>query len=78
MKFTCTCIFLFHLLIAPALAQQQFGEIGDLTLISGEVLRECRVGYRTYGQLNADNSNGIVYPTWANSRTEQIMPNCPG
>jgi homoserine O-acetyltransferase/O-succinyltransferase len=64
--------FLFFVLLVPVFAQQQFGEIGDLKLISGEVLRECRVGYRTYGQLNAEKSNVIVYPTWANGRTEQM------
>jgi homoserine O-acetyltransferase len=36
------------------------------------VLRECRLGYRTFGQLNADQSNVIIYPTWANGRTEQM------
>jgi homoserine O-acetyltransferase len=30
------------------------------------------VGYRTFGQLNAEKSNVIVYPTWANGRTEQM------
>ncbi len=60
-------------LLVPAFGQQQqFGEIGDLKLVSGEVLRACRVGYRTFGQLNAGKSNIIVYPTWANGRTEQM------
>ena len=36
-------LFVFTLCI-PAFAQQQFGDIGDLKLVSGEVLRECRVG----------------------------------
>jgi homoserine O-acetyltransferase/O-succinyltransferase len=66
-------LFLLLVLTAPALAQQQqFGEIGDLKLVSGEVLRDCRVGYRTLGKLNAEKSNVIVYPTWANGRTEQM------
>jgi homoserine O-acetyltransferase/O-succinyltransferase len=65
-------IALFFAGLVPAFAQQQFGEIGNLKLVSGETLRECRVGYRTYGQLNADKSNVIVYPTWANGRTEQM------
>lgn len=52
--------------------QQQFGEIGDLELVSGEVLRGCILGYRTFGQISADKSNVIVYPTWANGRTEQM------
>ncbi len=67
-------LFLLVALLVPAFAQQQqFGEIGDLKLVSGEILRECRVGYRTFGQLNAEKSNIIVYPTWANGRTEQMV-----
>jgi homoserine O-acetyltransferase/O-succinyltransferase len=64
--------FLFALVVPIFAQQQQFGDIGDLKLISGEVLRECRVGYRTFGKLNAGKSNVIVCPTWANGRTEQM------
>ena len=46
-------IFLFMFLLAPVFGQQRFGEIGDLELVSGEVLRECSVGYRTFGQIDA-------------------------
>jgi homoserine O-acetyltransferase/O-succinyltransferase len=66
------CIVSLFALYAPAFAQQQFGEIGDLKLVSGKILRGCRVGYRAYGKLNAEKSNVIVYPTWANGRTEQM------
>jgi homoserine O-acetyltransferase/O-succinyltransferase len=66
------CIALLFLFCSSAFAQQQFGEIGDLKLVSGETLRECRVGYRVYGKLNAEKSNVILYPTWANGRTEQM------
>ena len=65
-------LFLFMVLPAPAFGQQRFGGIGDLALVSGEVLRECRVGYRIFGRLNAEESNIVVYPTWANGRTEQM------
>ncbi len=69
---TIQVLFLLLALAATAQAQQKFGEIGDLKLVSGEVLRECRVGYRTFGTMNADRSNVVVYPTWANGRTEQM------
>jgi hypothetical protein len=37
-------ILFFLVLIGPAYAQQQqFGEIGDLKLASGEILCECRI-----------------------------------
>jgi homoserine O-acetyltransferase len=39
-------------------------ELGDFALQSGEVLPEARLAYKTYGQLAADRSNAIVFPTW--------------
>jgi len=55
--------------------QQQLAAIGDLRLQSGETIRDCRVGYRTFGQLNADRSNAILFPTWFGGTTESLMPN---
>ncbi len=60
----------------PAAAQeQQFANLGDLKLESGEVLQDCRLGYRTLGTLNADKSNAILFPTWAGGRSEQLVGN---
>ncbi|MBE9182957.1 alpha/beta fold hydrolase [Oculatella sp. LEGE 06141] len=39
-------------------------ELGDFTLQSGATLRNAKLAYKTYGTLNADKSNVIVYPTW--------------
>ncbi len=39
-------------------------ELGNLTLQSGATLRNTKLAYKTYGTLNADKSNVIVYPTW--------------
>jgi homoserine O-acetyltransferase len=59
-----------------ALAQEQrFANIGDLKLQNGGVIRNCRIGYRTFGQLTADKSNVIVFPTWAGGTTEQLQSN---
>jgi homoserine O-acetyltransferase len=65
-------LFLLALVGSAYSQQQQFGEIGDLKLASGEILRQCRIGYRTFGHMNEKKSNIIVYPTWANGRTEQM------
>ncbi|MFL6213121.1 MAG: alpha/beta fold hydrolase [Blastocatellia bacterium] len=59
---------------APA-QEQQFARLGDFELVSGEVIRDCRIGYRTFGKLNADKSNAILVPTWALGTTEQLMTN---
>jgi homoserine O-acetyltransferase len=39
-------------------------DLGDLRLDSGEVIRHCRIGYRSFGALNAERSNVIVLTTW--------------
>lgn len=43
--------------------QQQFADLGDCELESGEVIRDCQVGYLTFGRLNADRSNAILFQT---------------
>jgi homoserine O-acetyltransferase len=72
-----TCIFLLLLpMPLAALAQeQQFAKLGDFKLESGEVIRDCRIGYRTFGKLNADKSNAILFPTWAGGTSEQLKSN---
>jgi homoserine O-acetyltransferase/O-succinyltransferase len=55
---------LFLLSAGVASAQEQkFAQLGDFRLESGEVLRDCRIGYRTFGAPNADRSNAILFPT---------------
>jgi homoserine O-acetyltransferase len=50
---------------APLSAQElQFAELGECPLESGEVIRDCRLGYRTVGEMNEDRSNVILFPTW--------------
>ena len=40
---------------APAVAQdgQRFADLGTCPTARGEVIRDCRIGYRTFGRLNA-------------------------
>jgi homoserine O-acetyltransferase len=39
-------------------------EAGDVVLQHGATLRGTQLAFKTYGKLNADKSNVIVYPTW--------------
>ncbi|MGN8160581.1 alpha/beta fold hydrolase [Salinisphaera sp. RV14] len=39
-------------------------DLGDWRLQRGATLRDCKLAYKTFGTLNADKSNVIVYPTW--------------
>jgi homoserine O-acetyltransferase len=60
---------------APADSELQFAQLGDFKLQSGAIIRDCRVGYRTFGKLNDDKSNAILFPTWASGTTEQAKSN---
>ena len=44
-------------------ADFQVFECGDVVLQSGLTCRGARLAYQTYGALNADKSNAIIYPT---------------
>jgi homoserine O-acetyltransferase/O-succinyltransferase len=53
--------------------QQQFASLGDFKLESGEVIRDCRLGYRTFGRLDAGKSNAILFPTWFTGVSGQLV-----
>ncbi len=54
-------------------SQQLFDDIGDLNLESGEILYNCKVGYRTFGKINEDRSNIVLFPTWFGGTTGQLV-----
>jgi len=69
----CVICVICGLSLVALAQQQQFANIGDLKLENGGLIRNCRVGYRTFGQLNAAKSNVVVFPTWAGGTTEQLQ-----
>src|SRR3954453_5381929 len=69
----CQTILLLCLTVRAQ--DQQFASLGDFKLGSGEVIRDCRIGYRTFGTLNADKSNVVLFTTWAGGTTEQLKSN---
>ncbi|HEX7317311.1 MAG TPA: hypothetical protein VF297_25660 [Pyrinomonadaceae bacterium] len=42
--------------------EQKFASLGDFKLESGEVIRDCRIGYRTFGTIN--NEKFMNDPGW--------------
>lgn len=71
-RLICGLLSLQLFAIAALAQEQQFASIGDLKLANGGVIRNCRIGYRTFGRINADKSNIVVFPTWAGGTTEQL------
>jgi len=52
---------------------QQFTEIGDLILESGEIIKDCKIGYSIIGEANADSSNIIMFPTWFGGLSKHLV-----
>jgi homoserine O-acetyltransferase len=69
-------LFLLAISKGTAIAQgQRFAQLGDFRVESGEVIRDCHIGYRTFGKLNDEKSNVILFTTWASGTTEQLQSN---
>ena len=49
-------------------------ELGDFELQSGDVLKDAFLSYEFHGDLNADRSNAILYPTWYAGTHETNRP----
>lgn len=39
-------------------------DLGDVSLQRGGTLHNAKIHFKTFGKLNADKSNAILYPTW--------------
>jgi homoserine O-acetyltransferase len=52
--------------------RQQIANIGDFQLESGSVIKDCCIGYRIYGHLNSEKSNGILFLTWFEGTAKAI------
>ena len=72
MKRLPVVVAVLFLAVLSSAQEQKFADIGNFKLESGEVIRKCRIGYRTFGKLNTDKSNIILFPTWAGGTTEQL------
>jgi len=61
-------------LAAAAWAQPplQTAEIANLRLANGQTVASCKIGYRTYGALNADKSNAVLFPAWFTGTSAQL------
>jgi homoserine O-acetyltransferase/O-succinyltransferase len=52
----------------PRAIDHETFDLGDVTLRSGATLRDAKLAYKTFGTLDADKANAILYPTWYSGR----------
>ncbi len=70
------CIFALFFFAGTLVAQQQkFASLGNFKLENGQTIRDCKIGYRTIGTLNADRSNVILWPTWFTGTSAELLGN---
>ena len=50
----------------------RFADLGDCQLENETVIKNCRVAYRTFGALNDDRSNVVLFPSWFSGTTEDL------
>src|ERR1700759_2099091 len=76
-----TAIIIFLLSCRCGFAQmpdrQQIAPIGDFKLESGQTIKDCKIGYRIFGRLNADKSNGILLLTWFGGTSKNLQDMSP-
>ena len=71
-------IYLFLILVIvvsfPAKAQSplQKANLGDVVLENGTVLKNCQLAYRTFGTLNNERSNAVLFPAWLGGTSEML------
>ncbi|WP_409304960.1 alpha/beta fold hydrolase [Peribacillus sp. SCS-155] len=46
--------------------------IGELKLEEGGIISDCRIAYRTYGELNEKKDNVILIPTWYSGTSKNM------
>jgi homoserine O-acetyltransferase len=50
-----------------------FANLGNFKTIEGKTIRNCKLGYRTFGKLNKDKSNVVLWTTWFTGTTADIV-----
>jgi homoserine O-acetyltransferase len=53
-------------------ATLEFANLGLCRLDQGAPIRDCRIGYRTHGRLDATRSNVVLVPTWFSGTTADL------
>jgi len=68
-------LFLGIILSFPITAQSplQKANLGDVVLENGKVIENCQLGYRTFGTLNQDRSNAILFPGFLGGTSERLI-----
>src|ERR1700754_1031267 len=62
----------------PAVAHLQYAHIGDFKLENGRSIDQCIIAYQTFGKLNKEKNNAVLFPTWFTGTSINLLPFVPG
>lgn len=65
-------ISLFPIAARATDGDQQIGQLHTCKLANGRQIEDCFLGYRTWGTLNAQQSNAILWPSWFSGNSNNL------
>jgi len=63
-KIVAVFILCISTLTALGQSELQIQNIGNLITTANDTIKDCKIGYRTFGNLNKDKTNVVFMPTW--------------
>ena len=63
-KIVAVFILCISTLAALGQSELQIQNIGNLITTANDTIKDCKIGYRTFGNLNKDKTNVVFMPTW--------------
>ncbi len=54
-------------------SELKIADLGQCKLENGQIIEDCRVGYRTFGHLNAAADNAVLMPTWLYGTSSDLV-----
>jgi homoserine O-acetyltransferase len=69
------CVIFQLVFVSQLTGQSQLkcANLGDIILENGEVIENCQLRYRTFGTLNQDRSNAVLFPAWLGGTSEHLI-----
>lgn len=85
MRYILSALFILCIMLCRAQVKdpdnepdrQQFAGIGDFKLESGAIIKDCQIGYRTYGKLDKKKDNAVLFLTWFGGTSLNIEEYAP-
>ncbi len=69
--FTILLLLITSYLVAQS--SQQFANIGDFQTENGQMIKDCKLGYRTVGKLNTEKTNVVLWTTAFTGTSEMVI-----